>query len=258
MTAAIRIARLDRRERTVMGWPLEKLLIGIGVGLAVQLVGALGASADERPDEFVRVELEEFLRDRAASPDAVIEIPVLDSFAAESVGKTEELRTRFSTRAEQPFRGRVAVNVELLLGDRLLHSGVVSAYLRIDEKVFVPVRPLRRGEVLGEADFRSVARDASRLPFDTVREREQLLGRRMTRSLRADEVLRASHVERVPVVGRGDRVTLVLESGAIQISSIGRAVEAGAVGDWIRVLNVDSRRELSGRVGEDGRVHVAF
>ncbi len=241
-----------------MSWMIRKLAFGLAASLLLQALTSGVAVAAERGDELVRRELERFLRDRAASREVVIEIPVLEGFAVESDQAVDGLRTEIETRAEEPFSGRIAVTVELLDGERLLHRGVISTYLRVDEQVFVPVRNLRRGDVLEEKDLRRVARDGNRLPADVVRDREQLLGHRMTRGLPANQPLRASHVEPVPLVGRGDRVTLVLESGPMSISGIGRAVEAGAAGDWIRVLNLDSRREISGRVARDGRVHVAF
>ena len=37
-----------------------------------------------------------------------------------------------------------------------------------------------------------------------------------------------------------------------------RAREDAPTGGTLRVLNVDSRREVSGRVGSDGVVHVEF
>ena len=120
------------------------------------------------------------------------------------------------------------------------------------------VRDLRVGTILGESDFTKVARDANRLPRDVVRDAAEVIGLRAKRSLRKDRIFRASQVEGVPLVERGDRVQLVLQAGALQISAAGKAQEPGAFGDWIRVLNMDSKRELSGRVDAEGRVHVAF
>ncbi len=60
------------------------------------------------------------------------------------------------------------------------------------------------------------------------------------------------------LVERGSLVELVLERGALRVRAQGKAREAGHLGESIRVLNRDSRREVVGRVGEDGRVHVAF
>lgn len=234
--------------------------IALAVVAGVVLLGLVAgvAQAAERGDELVRRDLESYLRARIDSPDAEIELPPLERFAVEAANVDGALRTQLSTREERPFSGRVAITVELFAGEQLLRRGVISAVVRVEEDVFVAARDLRRGDVLAEQDLRRVRRDASRIPSDAIRDPSQAVGLRATRSLRADRVLRRSQVENVPVVGRGDRVTLVLESGSIQIRAVGRAVEAGAVGDWIRVTNLDSKRELSGRVDREGRVHVAF
>lgn len=60
------------------------------------------------------------------------------------------------------------------------------------------------------------------------------------------------------MVERGDRVTIVLQHGPLLIQTLGKAQETGAAGEWIRVVNLDSKRELSGRIDPEGRVHVAF
>ena len=131
-----------------MSWIIRKLALGVAAGLTLQALSLGAAVASERGGDFVRRELERFLRDRAVSREVVIEIPVLEGFAVESDQGVDELRTEFSTRAEEPFSGRIAVTVELFDRERLLHRGVISTYLRLDEHVFVPVRNLRRGDVL--------------------------------------------------------------------------------------------------------------
>lgn len=231
----------------------------LAIGLAVVGVAATQAAAAETAGEArVRADLERYLRRGAESPRATIELPPLTRFAVEAGSFEGALRTELSTRAEPPFAGRVSITVELHAGDQLLRRGVVSPTVRVIEKVVAPARNLRRGDVVGPEDLQIVERDRTRLPPDALRDPAEIVGLRLKRSVRENTVLRISHVERVPIVERGDRVAIVLETGPLQIRSIGKAQEPGAVGDWIRVVNLDSRRELSGRVDREGRVHVAF
>lgn len=44
--------------------------------------------------------------------------------------------------------------------------------------------------------------------------------------------------------------------GALEIRAEGRALSRGGVGDEIRVMNLSSRTTVSGRIAEDGAVHV--
>ena len=223
---------------------------------------ATAAAATESEDR-VRRDIERFVRARIAATEAdsariAIDVPPLVAFAVDRERHPGALRTEISTRAPEPLRGRAPLAVALYAGDQLVKRSIVTPYIRRSETVLVPVRDIRNGALLAPGDFRRVERDAARLPRDVVRDVREIEGLRAKRSLRKDRVFRASQVEGVPLVERGDRVQIVLESGPLQINAIGQAKESGALGEWIRVQNVDSRRELSGRVDAEGRVHVAF
>jgi flagellar basal body P-ring formation protein FlgA len=56
-----------------------------------------------------------------------------------------------------------------------------------------------------------------------------------------------------PVVKRGDRVTVTVKARGFSVSQEGQAVEAGAVGDWIRV-KVGKDKEMQGQVSRPGAV----
>ena len=228
--------------------------IAFAVLASLGVPGALAESGETR----VRSDLERYLQARVGSGDVSIEYPSLASFGIDSGRVSGDLRTELSTRAEAPFRGRVPITVELYAGDQLVRRGVISPYVQIVERVVVPARDLRRGDVLTPEDLSHAEVDGARLQPDTVREIDLAVGQRMRRSVRQGKPLRLSQIEGVPVVERGDRVLLVLESGSLRIQATGRAQEAGAVGELIRVLNVDSKREITGRVDQEGAVHVAF
>lgn len=59
------------------------------------------------------------------------------------------------------------------------------------------------------------------------------------------------------IVERNQMVVLTYQSGGVSISTEGRALARGAVGEWVRVMNVSSRTTVSGRVSTDGRVIVS-
>ena len=81
---------------------------------------------------------------------------------------------------------------------------------------------------------------------------------RTRRSLAAGTVVRSHFLERPPLVERGDAVTLRIIRGSLVIEARGQAKTSGNLGDSIRVENTDSRKIVTGRVSEDGSVHVSF
>lgn len=227
--------------------------------LLFPLVLAAGQTrAGQDTEAFVRGELERYVRAHAGKGTVAIEIPKLSVFALDQDRLPGPLRVEFSTRSRSPFRGRVPITVALHAGSTLVKRSVISTTVRVRNRVVVPTRDLRRGDILSSRDLAYMDLDQDRLAGDVIREIEEVVGLRMKRSVRKDRALRSSQLERIPVVERGDRVMLVLESGPLQIQAAARAEESGAAGEWIRVRNLDSRREISGRVDHQGRVHVAF
>ena len=236
-------------------------LLGLGsyalLALAVFLVAA-PLYAEGAGQAQVRADLMKYMGSRVEDSSATIEIPGLSGFAVDRVRHSGNLRTELSSRSVPPFFGRVPITISLYAGEHLIKRSVVSPYVRVLSKAVVPSRDLRRGEILSMDDLSIVERDEARMPGDALAAIEDAVGLRMKRSVRRGRVLRESALEGVPVIERGDRVTLILRSGLIEIQAIGQSRESGAEGDWIRVVNLDSKRELSGRVARNGQVHVAF
>lgn len=226
--------------------------------LLLVLLAADSVQAEGAAEARVRVDLERFLRAKTEDASATIEVPRLATFSVDRTRHPGTLRTELSSKAEAPYSGRVPVTVALFAGDTLVKRSVVSPYIRTLISAVVPNRDLRRGEIVTADDLVIVDHDTERMPVDAIGRLNEAIGLRVKRSIRKGRVLRQAHVEGVPVVERGDRVTLVLRSGLIEIQAIGRSKESGAAGDWIRVLNLDSKRELAGRVDRNGLVHVAF
>ena len=208
--------------------------------------------------ERVRADIEQFILERVDRAPSAIEVPELRAFDFDVSGASGEIRTELSTGSPLPLHGRIAIAVSLFVGDRLIKRGIVSPYVSITERVVVATQALARGRVIARGDLVLVERDRADAPADAVRDPESVVGLRTRRSIGGDRILRSSDFESVPVVERGDRVTIVLQHGPLVIQTLGKAQETGAAGEWIRVVNLDSKREVSGRIDPEGRVHVAF
>lgn len=235
------------------------VVFGFALAAEIALVFASPATAAQSStSERVRADIERFVLERVDSEPSAIEIPELRAFDFDVADGAGDVRTVLSTASPAPLSGRVSVTVALYVGDRLVKRGVVSPYVRIADRVVVAKHPLARGQVVTEADVAIAERDRAASPGDAVREERELVGQRTKRPIAPDQALRVRDFERVPLVERGDRVTLVLEHGPLRVQALGRAQETGGEGDWIRVVNIDSKREVNGRVDGEGRVRVAF
>lgn len=60
------------------------------------------------------------------------------------------------------------------------------------------------------------------------------------------------------LVQRNQLVTLIYLTGGLSISTEGRALDRGAEGEVLRVMNLGSKNTVTGRVGPDGTVYVGL
>jgi flagellar basal body P-ring formation protein FlgA len=124
-----------------------------------------------------------------------------------------------------------------------------------EREVAVLTRAIARGEAIGIDDVTFVAASAA-TPADAIAELDQLVGMSARRALAPDRPLRASDVMVTPAVKRGEPVTLMFQSGAMRIAMRARALEDGAPGEVVRVLNTDSNRTVEALVEAPGVARV--
>lgn len=115
--------------------------------------------------------------------------------------------------------------------------------------------PIRKGTILAPRHLKEAEMDISELkePGFLV---EEFLGKKLKRSLRAGSPLNVSMVESLPVIHKGERVKIVIQSGALLLTATGLAHSDGKINEPIRVQNLQSSKVLFGRVAAPGIVEV--
>jgi len=118
----------------------------------------------------------------------------------------------------------------------------------------VATRTIRALAVIGPDDVTVVAADIPGALSDPA----QVLGLEARVAIYAGKPVSRSDLGAPALVERNQVVTLIYMTGGLAISTEGRAMERGAEGKVIRVINLASKATLSGRVGPEGAVHVGF
>ena len=99
-------------------------------------------------------------------------------------------------------------------------------------------------------------RDVGTLSQGYLTEPDQALGSMLTRPVSIDQVLTPNHLERAPVVSKGDHVVISAGGATLSVRMPGEAQEEGAVGQQIRVRNLSSQRVIRARITGPGQVVV--
>ena len=121
----------------------------------------------------------------------------------------------------------------------------------------VLARGVERNEVLKSSDVMIERRPKGEVGND-VASRDVAVGMQARRQLRAGQALRAADLTKPDLVTRDQNVTLIYKSSGLYLTIRGKALEGGTEGDVVNVLNLQSKRTVSGVVVGRGQVSVAI
>jgi flagella basal body P-ring formation protein FlgA len=156
----------------------------------------------------------------------------------------------------EPRSGRFDVSFEISndinsTRTKLRFTGVAIEML----DAAILTRNADRGEVLKAADVVIERRPKAEVGNDAAT-RGHAVGMQMRKQVRAGQALRVGDLGKPDLVQRDDNVTLIYESAGIYLTMRGKAVDSGTEGDTVTVLNLQSKRTVSGTV--IGRDQVAI
>jgi flagella basal body P-ring formation protein FlgA len=117
----------------------------------------------------------------------------------------------------------------------------------------VPTRNVERGEVLKLSDVAIERRPKAEAGSDLAT-RDRAVGMQARKQLRAGQPLKTADFGKPDLVQRDQSVTLVYETAGLSLTIRGKAMETGAEGDVVNVLNLQSKRTVSGVVIARGQV----
>jgi flagella basal body P-ring formation protein FlgA len=123
-------------------------------------------------------------------------------------------------------------------------------------QVVTLARPVARGDIVRASDLMSERRPKSEAGADVIPDAERVAGMAARRPLRAGQILRSADLARPELVQRNESVTLIFEVPGIMLTSRAKALESGAEGDLISVLNLQSKRTVQGTVTAPNTVTV--
>jgi flagella basal body P-ring formation protein FlgA len=120
----------------------------------------------------------------------------------------------------------------------------------------VLLRNVERNEILKSSDVVVERRPTAEAGVDAAA-RDRAVGMQARRQLRAGQAIRIADLVKPDLVQRDQNVTLVYEAPGIYITMRGKALENGTEGDVINVMNLQSKRTLSGTVVGRGQVSIS-
>jgi flagellar basal body P-ring formation protein FlgA len=119
----------------------------------------------------------------------------------------------------------------------------------------VLARSVERNDVLKSSDVMVERRPKAEVGADAL-SRDRAVGMQARRQLRAGQALKGADVSKPDLVQRDQGVTLIYETPGIHLTVLGKALDNGTEGDVVNVMNLQSKRTVSGVVVGRGRVAI--
>ncbi len=122
-------------------------------------------------------------------------------------------------------------------------------------EVAVLTRDIDRAELLKSSDLSLERRPKAEVTGEPA-SRDRSVGMQLRRAMRAGTPIRAADVVKPDFVVRDQAVTIIYQMPGLYLTTRGKAIESGAEGDTVSVLNLQSKRTLTGVVTARGQVTV--
>jgi flagellar basal body P-ring formation protein FlgA len=121
---------------------------------------------------------------------------------------------------------------------------------RVERMVSVPVLTggLKAGDIIGAQDISYIEIPQNKVSSGMVVNEEDLINKTPKRTIASNKPIILNDLSYPKMVDRGDDITLVFATGTMMLTVKGKSLQAGAMGDVIRVTNLDSSKNLQGIV----------
>ncbi|HEX2365277.1 MAG TPA: flagellar basal body P-ring formation chaperone FlgA [Bradyrhizobium sp.] len=119
----------------------------------------------------------------------------------------------------------------------------------------VLTRNVERTDILKSSDLMVERRPKAEIGGDAAL-RDRALGMQVRRSMRAGQALKTADLVKPDLVQRDQGVTLIFQTAGIYLTTRGKAIDNGTEGDVVSVLNLQSKRTVTGVVTGRGQVTI--
>ena len=152
----------------------------------------------------------------------------------------------------------VSLNVYLTVNGREEATLRISGKVELKVMAIVAARRLEKGRMIEADDLMLTRVSTAGLRSGALTELSSAVGMTSRREIQAGDPIQDRDLYREAIVHRGDIVTILANAGALKVTSTGEVRQDGAVGDTVKVLNVNSKITIVAKVVGPDTVEVQF
>ena len=151
--------------------------------------------------------------------------------------------------------GSSRLSIIFRVNDKVVKNMSIRGKIEALADVVVTTGPLKKRQILRPEHLTTTLMDIGS-KGNLVVDLDELIGKKLKKSVRSGSPVHLSMIETPPVVQRGERVKIVINSGSLHLSATGIARNDGIQDQMIRVQNINSNKIVHCRVAAPGLVEV--
>jgi flagella basal body P-ring formation protein FlgA len=209
--------------------------------------------------EYILKKAKEYLQSKLFQPEREIIIesdrPPRDKLLPANEGT---IHLEVSQIDAHKDRGNVQLIVRIFINDKEYLKVPVFLNIRVYEDVVASSKKIDRNDILNMNNLTIKRTETTKLAGLTFSHVEDLIGKRAIRPILPNTPITAEIVDNPPAIKKGDLIKILIQTRNLHLVTKGVAKEDGYVGKIIRIKNIDSNKELYGRVEDSTSVKIVF
>ncbi|HNS56891.1 MAG TPA: flagellar basal body P-ring formation chaperone FlgA [Smithellaceae bacterium] len=165
---------------------------------------------------------------------------------------------KVESRGNEDYLGETNFVLKLYNNGVLFREEPVRARIEVLREFVVSTKNMGRNHVVAAEDISLQKRWVRSIPLNSISDMNDVIGKSLCLAVRPNTEITGNMLKAVNAVTRGRIVQVVLDSGAINITTMGMAEEDGVEGSFVRVRNISSNKIIYARVVGESKVKVDF
>lgn len=149
--------------------------------------------------------------------------------------------------------GVTKLNLIFKKDKQIIETKSVSVKIITAKDIFIFSNDLNFGDIISANDIILVKKYSDKVLINNP---EYIVGKKLTRNVQKGLPVEPQHLETVPIIERGDKVSILAISGKVVVSTGGEALSDAKVGEILRVRKSNSQKVYEGIALADGSVKI--
>jgi flagellar basal body P-ring formation protein FlgA len=171
------------------------------------------------------------------------------------LGKKELI---YKTMNSSQKAGRIPIILEIRVDDQFKKRIRINSKVLVSQKVIKTKRAMRRGEIISNDEINVETIQTERPIKNAITNINSALGYETTRNISIGKILIPNFIKRPALGNRGDKILIMAQKGGMKITTPGILKEDGYEDAMVRVLNMESKKIIYGRLVDSNTVKVKF